>query len=257
MNLVSILQARTSSSRFPEKVLKLILNKPMLQHQIERLKRCKLIDHFIVATSILPEDEQISKLCQDIDVQCFCGPLDDVLERVYQAAKPYSPDHLVRLTGDCPLCDPELIDSVIQFHIDGDYDYSSNTITPTFPDGLDVEVCRFECLEIAECEATLQSQREHVTPFIHQQPDRFKLGNYHNNRDLSFLRWTVDEVADFELVTKIYTDLYPHNPSFNTSDILDWLDRHPEWQVYNTQHRRNEGFTKSLLADKDFLSSTN
>jgi spore coat polysaccharide biosynthesis protein SpsF len=255
--IIAILQARLSSSRLPGKVLRPILGKPMLALQIERIQRSRLIDRLIVATSASPEDEQISELCQEINVVCFQGSLDDVLDRVFQAAKPYSPDHLVRLTGDCPLCEPELIDRIIEFHVDGDYDYSSNTIAPTYPDGLDVEICRFECVVSADREATLPSQREHVTPFIYQQPERFKLGSYENNRDLSSLRWTVDELADFELVTQIYTALYPRNPSFSMLDIVDWLNQHPEWQFHNSQYARNEGLTKSLLADHEFLSPTN
>jgi spore coat polysaccharide biosynthesis protein SpsF (cytidylyltransferase family) len=255
--IIAVLQARLSSSRLPGKVLKPILDQPMLALQIERIKRSQLIDQLVVATSTSPEDEQISKLCQEIEVVSFRGSLDDVLERVYQAAKPYSPTYLVRLTGDCPLCDPELIDQVIKFHVDGNYDYSSNCLIPTYPDGLDVEICRFQCLEIAEKEATLPSHREHVTPFINQQPDRFKLGNYQHDQDLSYLRWTVDELADFELVRQIYTNLYPQNPSFNMRDILDWLYQHPEWQTHNNKYERNEGFTKSLLADQEFLVQTN
>lgn len=255
--IIAVLQARLSSSRLPGKVLKPILDQPMLALQIERIKRSQLIDQLVVATSTSPEDEQISKLCQEIEVVSFRGSLDDVLERVYQAAKPYSPTYLVRLTGDCPLCDSELIDQVIQFHVDGNYDYSSNCLIPTYPDGLDVEICRFQCLEIAEKEATLPSHREHVTPFINQQPDRFKLGNYQHDQDLSYLRWTVDELADFELVRQIYTNLYPQNPSFNMRDILDWLYQHPEWQTHNSKYERNEGFTKSLLADQEFLVQTN
>jgi spore coat polysaccharide biosynthesis protein SpsF len=255
--IIAVLQARFSSSRLLGKVLKPILGKPMLELQIERVKKARLIDRLVIATSTSIEDEQISQLCQEIDVVCYRGSLDDVLARVYQAAKPYNPDYLVRLTGDCPLCDPELIDRVIQFHLDGNYDYSSNTLLPTYPDGLDVEICRFECLKSAHREATLPSQREHVTPFIHQQPKRFKLGSYKQDRDLSSLRWTVDEIADFELITQIYTDLYPHNPNFDMSDILDWLERNPQWQFHNQQYARNEGFTKSLFADREFLSPTN
>jgi spore coat polysaccharide biosynthesis protein SpsF len=254
MNTIAVLQARLSSSRLPGKVLKLIRDRPMLEYQIERIKRSCSINRLVVATSDLPEDEQISELCQEINVDCFRGSLDDVLDRVYQAAKPYTPKYLVRLTGDCPLCDPELIDRVIEFHIDGDYDYTSNIINPTYPDGLDVEICRFECLEFAYREATLPSQREHVTPFIYQQPHRFRLGNYKNTQDLSYLRWTVDELADFELVEQVYTDLYPQNPKFNMSDILTWLDLHPKWRDRNQQYERNEGFKKSLIADRVLMN---
>jgi spore coat polysaccharide biosynthesis protein SpsF len=122
LNIVAVLQARTSSSRFPGKVLKPLFGKPMLQRQLERLKRCRSIHSLVVATSTSGEDEAINVLCQEAGVACFRGSLDDVLARIYQAAEPYSPKHLVRLTGDCPLCDPELIDRVIEFHISGKYD---------------------------------------------------------------------------------------------------------------------------------------
>jgi spore coat polysaccharide biosynthesis protein SpsF len=253
--IVAILQARFSSSRLTGKVLKLILGRPMLALQIERLKRSQSIDKLIVATSDRSEDDGIAELCTKIKIECFRGNLDDVLDRFYQAAKPFLPEHIVRLTGDCPLCDPSLIDTIVRFHLNGEYDYSCNTITPTYPDGLDVEVCRFSCLEIAHREATLPSHREHVTQFIHQQPQRFKIGNYQSDIDRSDLRWTVDEQLDFETISAIYESIYPHNPDFTTGDILDWLQANPKWMTYNTQYQRNEGLTRSLLADREFISS--
>jgi spore coat polysaccharide biosynthesis protein SpsF len=252
--IITILQARFSSSRLPGKVLKPILGQPMLALQIERIKRAKSIDKLIVATSHHNEDSEIAELCENLGVECFRGSLDDVLDRFYQAARMYFPEHIVRLTGDCPLCDPLLIDNIINFHLSGEYDYSCNTFSPTYPDGLDVEICRFSCLEIAHREAILPSHREHVTQFIHKQPEKFKIGDYQSNVDHSNLRWTVDEQLDFELITKIYESIYPQNSDFTTDDILDWLDLNPECKTYNTRYQRNEGLTKSLLADKDFVS---
>jgi spore coat polysaccharide biosynthesis protein SpsF len=251
--IIAVLQARFSSSRLPGKVLKLILDKPMLACQIERIQRASLIDKLIVATSNLPADNPIANLCLDINIECFRGSLDDVLDRFYSSVHAYIPDQVIRLTGDCPLCDPILIDQVVQFHINGRYDYSCNTINPTYPDGLDVEVLRYECLELAHREAILPSHREHVTQFIHQQPERFKIGEYYGENNLSQLRWTVDEPLDLELVIKIYESLYPKNPDFTTENILDWLVVHPEWRTHNTQHIRNEGLIKSLLDDQAFL----
>jgi spore coat polysaccharide biosynthesis protein SpsF len=252
--IIAILQARFSSSRLPGKVLKTILGKPMLALQIERIRGSKLVDKLMVATSDYDEDNKIAELCEEVELECFRGSLNDVLDRFYQAAMPYSPEHIVRLTGDCPLCDPLLIDQLIKFHLSEDYDYSSNTDIPTYPDGLDVEVFKFCCLKIAHEEGVLPSQREHVTPFIHQQPDRFKLGSYHSKIDRSHLRWTVDEQLDFELITKIYESLYPHDPAFTTENILNWLQNNPEWEAYNTRYQRNEGLSKSLLADKAYSS---
>ncbi|HIK04476.1 MAG TPA: glycosyltransferase family protein [Trichormus sp. M33_DOE_039] len=252
--IIAILQARVSSSRLPGKVLKPILGVPMLFHQIERIKRSKMIDRLLVATSTDPTDDLIEKYCQQRDVECFRGKLDDVLDRFYQAANSISPEHIVRLTGDCPLCDPELIDKIIIHHLSGDFDYTSNTITPTFPDGLDTEVFRFSCLKQAWQEAKLPSQREHVTPFIHSQPNRFRLGIYKQNTDLSYLRWTVDEPLDFDLVAKIYTALYPSNPRFSTQNILNLLEQNPDLKTFNTCYPRNEGWQKSLISDEIFIS---
>jgi spore coat polysaccharide biosynthesis protein SpsF (cytidylyltransferase family) len=253
--IIGVLQARFSSLRLPGKVLKPILGKPMLSLQIERLLRANSLDKLIVATSDCPDDDPIAQVSSDINIECFRGSLDDVLDRYYRAVAPLSPSSIVRLTGDCPLCDPALIDEIVAFHLSGDYDYSSNTISPTYPDGLDVEVCRFSSLEIAHQEAIMPSQREHVTQFIHQQPKRFKLGNYQGSTDRSHLRWTVDEPEDFDLVNEIYESIYPTNPAFTTSDVLDWFDSNPLWYEKNNQFRRNEGLAKSLVEDREFKRS--
>ena len=247
--ILAILQARVSSSRLPGKVLMPLLGEPMLLRQIERLRKVRQIDKLLVATSAETADDEIGTLCTQHAIDCFRGNLNDVLDRFYQAAVSYHPDHVVRLTADCPLADPGLIDQVIEFYLAGGYDYASNAIQPTFPDGLDVEICRFACLEQAWREARLPSQREHVTPFIHQQPERFTIGHFFNREDLSHLRWTVDEPRDFELISQIYAALYPVNPDFSTPDILRLLAERPELANWNTQHQRNEGYLKSLTAD--------
>ena len=183
--------------------------------------------------------------------------MHDVLDRFYQAAKDRYPRFVVRLTGDCPVIDPSVIDSVVRYCVAGDFDYASNTLTPTFPDGLDVEVFKFESLEIAWREATLPSQREHVTPFMYQQPERFKTGNYAGPRDLSYLRWTVDETSDFELIRRIYESLYPIKPDFNTDDILALLEREPELKELNAALKRNGGYQQSLAKDAAHVNRKN
>lgn len=253
--IVVVLQARFSSARLPGKVLMPLLGEPMLFRQIERVRRSRLIDRLIVATSQDVSDDRLAEMCRERQIDCFRGDLNDVLDRFYRAAAPHAPLHVVRLTGDCPLADPELIDKVIGFHLEGGFDYSSNTIRPTFPDGLDVEICRFAVLEQAWMEANLPSQREHVTPFMYQQPERFRLGGFTNVSDLSRLRWTVDEADDFELVAMIYDALYPHNPGFTTAEIVAYLDANPELVMINTGHKRNEGYEASQL--KDAPSSIN
>jgi spore coat polysaccharide biosynthesis protein SpsF len=253
--ILAILQARVSSTRLPGKVLKPILGKPMLSLQIERIRRCRRIEQLLVATSRDPSDNAIESLCKDIQIPCFRGSLDNVLDRFYQASLLYKPEHIVRLTGDCPLIDPQVIDDVVGFYITGNYDYASNTIEPTFPDGLDVEVFKFLALETAWKEAFLPSHREHVTPFIHQNFKRFKIGHYKSKMNLSHLRWTVDEPEDFELVRQIYEAIYPHNPPFTTRDILDLLRKNTSLIPINNHIVRNEGLKKSLKADELFLQN--
>jgi glutamate-1-semialdehyde 2,1-aminomutase len=249
-NILAILQARVSSSRLPGKVLKPIMERPMLALQIERVLQTKKIDQLIIATSTDSTDDGLETLCREINMPCYRGSLNDVLDRFYQAAELWQPKHVVRLTGDCPLIDPDIIDAVIKFYLDGNYEYASNAVQPTFPDGLDVEVFRYSVLKEAWKETTLTSQREHVTPFIYQQSNRYRIGHYKNAEDLSYLRWTVDESQDFDLITRIYESLYPVKPEFRMLDVLALLQQRPEWLNINKQFERNEGFIKSLHEDR-------
>ncbi len=252
--IVAVLQARFSSTRLPGKVMMPILGKPMLALQIERNLRSKLIDKLIIATSEEVADDPIASLCEDIGVDCFRGSLNDVLDRFYLAAKPHSPSHVVRLTGDCPLADPEVIDATIDFAVKGGFDYASNCQDPfTFPDGLDVEVLRFAALEAAWRESELPSHREHVTPFVRKQPDRFTVGHHQNKEYLGHLRWTVDELEDFALVSKIYEELYEKSPEFSMQDILQLLKTSPELSELNAHIARNAGAKPSYVADAVYL----
>jgi len=255
MKTLAILQARILSQRLPGKVLSPILGIPMLQHQIERILRAGRIDLLVVATSTDASDNRIEELCKKMNVPFFRGHLDDVLDRFYQTALPLHPELIVRLTGDCPLIDPHIIDQVIDFCLQGDYDYASNAIEPTFPDGLDVEVFRFSALVEAWKKADLPSEREHVTSYIYEKPNLFKVGHYKNyEKDLSHLRWTVDEPEDFEFVTRVYEHLYPSNPAFSTAEVLNLLEKNPQLMDINRQFQRNEGYLKSLEADKRILN---
>lgn len=221
--ILTILQARMSSTRLPGKVLKPILGESMIIRQIERLRRAKRCKTLIIATSIDSSDDPIEELCIQSQIQYFRGSLYDVLDRFYDAAKLFCPRHIVRITGDCPLIDPEIVDKVIDLHLECGNDYTSNDIVRTFPVGLDVEVFRYSCLEAAWSEAILSYDREHVTSYIYQRPDRFKIGCLKNSVNLSHLRWTVDHLDDFNYVKNIYEALYPVNPQFTTQDILDFL----------------------------------
>ena len=249
--VLGILQARVSSTRLPGKVIKDIMGLPMIIRQVERVRRAKVIDQLLIATSLDSSDDAIEHLCEEYKIAYFRGSLNDVLDRFYRAAESVLPDHIVRLTGDCPLADPELIDKVISYHLEGGFDYTSNTVEPTYPDGLDIEVFRFHCLKKAWEEARLPSQREHVTLFMYTQPNLFRVGSFKGDVDYSKLRLTVDEPVDFELVTRIYQALYPSNPEFTTEDVLTFLKENKTLVSLNDMHIRNEGLQRSL--SKDFL----
>jgi spore coat polysaccharide biosynthesis protein SpsF len=246
---IAVLQARMSSTRLPGKVLLRTCGKPLLQHQIERVKRARGIDALVVATSTDASDDALQALCDSLGVACHRGSLEDVLDRFVGAARPFAPAFVVRLTGDCPLTDPQVIDRVIAAAQEPGVDYASNALHPTFPDGLDVECMRFEVLVQAALEAKKPSEREHVTPFIHTQPQRFGLRDVKNDVDLSALRWTVDEPADFVFVSQVFEHLYPSRPSFGMDDVLAFERAHPEIARLNRALERNAGYAKSLQKD--------
>jgi spore coat polysaccharide biosynthesis protein SpsF (cytidylyltransferase family) len=253
--ILAILQARFSSSRLPGKVLKSILGKPMLLHQIERIQNSKRIDKLVVATSIEKSDNVIEEICLDNDIEVFRGSLDNVLDRFYQCAKLYNPEHIVRLTGDCPLVDWQAIDQTIQYHVKGKYDYVNNRSKPAFPDGLDVEVITYSTLKNAFNNAILPSEKEHVTYYVRQRKDKFKLGYFYSTKDLSHMRWTVDESEDFILVEKIYKNLYKNNPKFSMKDVLELLNNKPELLKINSHIGASEGMKKSLKEDEEFIKN--
>ncbi len=237
-----------SSSRLPGKVLLPLLGEPMLVRMIQRVRRAASLDEIVVATSVDPSDEDIIITCDEHNIDCERGSLDDVLDRFYRIAGRRRPRHVVRLTGDCPLIDPAVIDEVVRFCLDGGYDYASNTLEPTYPDGLDVEVCTFNALEEAWKQARLPSEREHVTPFIKKNP-AIHIGNYRLAHDYSAHRWTVDEPEDLDFVTNIYEALMPENPIFGMEEIVDFVNLHPEIAALNAQFRRDEGYARSVEKD--------
>ena len=243
---LAILQARMTSTRLPGKVLKDILGKPMLSRQLERVRRARLIDKLVVATSNDCSDDAIASLCATDGVDCFRGSLTDVLDRYYQCAANYSPSLIVRLTGDCPLADPSIIDGAIHQHEQEQNDFTSTTRQPSFPDGVDVEIASPKTLEAAWKEADEVFEREHVMPFIWRRPERFRLGHYRNERDLSHLRWTVDRPEDLELVLTIYRALYPRNPEFTWHDVLELVTERPELTQLNGHFVRNESLKRQL-----------
>ncbi len=234
MNITAIIQARMGSTRLPGKVLKKIKNKTILEYQLERVRRAALINETIVATSTNDIDNVIVELCNELGVRVYRGSETDVLSRYYEAAIESGAEVVVRLTSDCPLIDPEVIDQVIKLYLDyTDVDYVSNAIERTFPRGLDTEVFSMEALQVTFKNAVLPSEREHVTAYMYSHPERFNLLNFSSERDLSKHRWTVDTIEDFELIERILTSLYPHNPHFTFHDVLHLLDENPSWALIN------------------------
>ncbi|PIS05298.1 MAG: spore coat protein [Candidatus Buchananbacteria bacterium CG10_big_fil_rev_8_21_14_0_10_42_9] len=245
--VLCIIQARMGSTRLPGKVLKQVNGMPLLEYEISRLGRSTLVDRVVVATTTDPSDDKVEALCKKLEVDCFRGSNEDVLERYYQCALSY-PEYqtIVRVTGDCPLIDPAVIDKVIQAFNQSQVDYAANIIKETFPDGMDVEVFTLDALTRAAKEAKLQSEREHVTLFIRNN-DFFKKYNLAATKNYSSYRLTVDNPEDFEVIEFLikHTDV---NATYN--DFIRLLDENPEVKLKNTNIKRNEGLAKSLASDK-------
>ena len=199
----------------------------MIARQVERIGRASRIDDLVIATSRDPSDDPLASWADAEGLTVYRGSLDDVLGRFVGAIAAYGPDTVVRLTADCPLASPSVIDAVIAHFMQSDVDYCSNTLTPTFPDGLDVEVVRAKVLtEVAQI-TTDRAEREHVTLGVYRRPERFSVANYAGDRDLSSLRWTVDTADDLGFVRIVYEALYETIPGFDTGDILDLIKRTP------------------------------
>jgi spore coat polysaccharide biosynthesis protein SpsF len=234
VKVVAIIQARVGSTRLPHKVLIDLGDEPMLARVVERTRRAQALDMVVVATTVQPADNAIAHLCVERDWPCYRGSQEDVLDRYYRAALAYQADVVVRITSDCPLIEPAVVDRVVQGFLDSqpDVDYSCNVLPRrTFPRGLDTEVMRFDVLERAWREDTNPSWREHVTPYIRRNPGLFRIHGIMNDVDLSHMRWTVDTPQDLEFVRRIY-DHFADDP-FTWLDVISLLDRHPEWLLIN------------------------
>ena len=217
---VAILQARMSSSRLPGKVMKPLAGRPMVERQIERLRRCETLSRLVVATSEDPSDDVLASFLTDIGVEAHRGPLADVLGRYVGAIEALGVSgQVVRLTADCPLADPGVIDDCVRLQAKLGVDYCSNGRNRTFPRGLDVEVFNAADLLTAGREATDPYDREHVTPYLYRPGAPFTQGELLQARDESALRWTVDTPEDYAFVEKVYAALYPTKPDFTSDDI--------------------------------------
>ncbi len=225
------------STRLPGKALKDLSGQPMLERVINRSKRAKFLDAVVVATTVKPTDDAIVDLCGTHDWAYFRGSEEDVLDRYYQAALAFKADVIVRITSDCPLIEPEIVDKVIgEFLVQyPDVDYASNNIVRTYPHGLDLQVFSLKTLETAWHEDSSPLGREHVVPYMWHHPEKFRCIDVTDDQDHSHMRWTVDTIEDFTFVSKIY-DHFKHD-EFTWKEVLRLLENNPEWVEIN----RNTG----------------
>jgi spore coat polysaccharide biosynthesis protein SpsF len=241
LRVVTVIQARTGSSRLPNKVLRPLLGKPLLIRLVERVQAAQLVGKVVVATTILPVDNLVHAACQAEGIACFRGHPTDLLDRHYRAGRLYDAEAVVKIPSDVPLIDPGVIDRVLDVFLQepGTYDYVSNLHPQSYPDGNDVEVVTMRALETTWREATRDFEREHTTPYLWENPDRFTLANvtWESGLDYSMLhRWTVDYQEDYRLVQAVYERLYPQNPLFRLDDILALLEREPELAALNARY---------------------
>ena len=251
MKIVAITQARYGSTRLPAKILKEVNGMTLLEIHLHRILQSKLISKLKVATTTEEGAEHIINIADKVGVESYQGSVNDVLDRFYQTAKPENPDYVVRITPDCPLIDPVIIDKVIECCVESGCDYASNTLRPTYPDGMDVEIFRFSALEKAWTEATLKSDREHVTPYIWRNSTEkggtlFQSVNVTNDTDWSSERITVDTQEDFDVVRNLIEQLGIEK---SCEDYVAYLESHKNIKAINQHYSRNEGYDKSLLND--------
>ncbi|MFN8359787.1 MAG: glycosyltransferase family protein [Candidatus Kapaibacterium sp.] len=238
MKILVVVQARCSSTRLPGKVLLEAAGKPLLIHQLERMSRASIPWKTIVATTTDSSDDSIVTLCEAYNYEVFRGHPTDLLDRHYHAALAFGADVIVKIPSDCPLIDPEIIDTVLQFYLahPNAYDYVSNLHPATFPDGNDVEVVPLEVLHAAWFHADKPFEREHTTPYIWDNPSKFYIGNVtcagRKNYSMTH-RWTLDYPEDYDFIRTVYEHLYPSNPEFTMQDILLLLSEHPDIAAIN------------------------
>jgi spore coat polysaccharide biosynthesis protein SpsF len=242
MKIVAIIQARVGSTRLPRKVLADVGGRSMLAQVVRRTQRASLLDSVLVATTSQSVDDEIVEECRGIGVPFFRGEEQDVLDRYFRTARAHQADVIVRITSDCPLIDPEVVDRVIGIFLDEKPDYASNTLDRTYPRGLDTEVMTFPCLHLAWKDAHEAYHREHVTPYIYQNPTLFHLHSVKGKGDYSHYRWTVDTPEDLSFIRAIYARLH-NQDTFNCEEVLKVLAHEPALTQIN-QHIRQKGLGK-------------
>lgn len=246
---VAIIQARMSSSRLPGKVLLPLLGRPMIVFMVERVRAARQVDHVVVATSQDTSDEPLADALGEHGIACHRGSLEDVLDRYHSAAVEADATHVLRLTGDCPLMDADQVDRALEELAKGECDYVSNTLQPSYPDGLDVEAFTFPALDHAWRNASLRSEREHVTPYMRTPAAGLRTGSWRGFADASSLRWTVDHLDDYEHVLALVRAVGAVTPqSFDRFDLYRAIENGAVPVTF--RHRRNEGYDRSLGIDE-------
>jgi len=249
VKVVAIIQARMDSVRLPGKVLLPLAEKPALEHIVERLSYCRMVDQVVVATTTEVNDDPVAELCIKNNIKYFRGSPEDVLDRYYQSSKIFNADPIVRITADCPAIDPVVVDAVISGYLAGDYDLYG--LSGEFPDGLDCTVFSFSAIKKAWKEAKLKSEREHVGPYIEKNSNIFNNGKLKLFYGLENQRWTMDEPEDYELLKVIFNELYRPDSPFLTYEVLEYIKENPKLGRLNQKIVRNQGYIQSLKEDKE------
>lgn len=251
MKILAIIQARMASTRLPGKVLAEVNGRPLLSLLLDRLQAVPEINHIVVATTENQTDDILVEWLDKENVDFYRGNSEDVLERFYLCSLKYNPDLIVRVTADDPLKDPGLISEAIGYFSKEDkLDYCSNTLRPSYPEGLDIEVFRFEALKYSYFHATLPSEREHVTPYIWKNTSLFRVKNFEFKEDLSAWRWTVDKQSDLDFVRAVLSP-FKASPLVSFQEIICFLKKNPDLLKINAHTLRNEGYIKSLEMEKN------
>ena len=239
--IVTVIQARTSSTRLPNKVLRPFAGKPLLSRMVERVRAAHLAGTIVIATTTDAADDPIVALCAREGLMCYRGDANDLLDRHYQAGLLFDAATVIKIPSDCPLIDPRVIDRVIGYYLEhpGEFDYVSNLHPATYPDGNDVEIMTMAALATAWREATRPLEREHATPYLWENPNRFRVGNVVWEKGLDYSmshRWTIDYEADYQFIAAVYDALYPIDPQFSLEDVLHFTASHPEVAALNREY---------------------
>ena len=241
LKIVTVIQARTGSSRLPNKIFLPLAEKPLLIRMYERVSASKLSGTIVIATTKDRSDDKVEELCKEYNLNYFRGHPTDLLDRHYQATKVFNADAVVKIPSDCPLIDPLVIDKVLNYYLNNSdmFDYVSNLHPATYPDGNDVEIFSMSVMEDAWLNAKKDLEREHTTPYFWENPDKFRIGNVKWKTGLDYSmshRFTIDYEKDYNFIKSVYDELYPVNNIFTLQDILDLLDRKPEIKKLNEEY---------------------